>query len=81
MLHFLENEHFLHLDTSRYVCVSGSEKCLFFRKVGAIYFLFFFFFFFFFFFMQCSFSVWYILVQRLVQIMIRFIFQTYFLIS
>ena len=34
---FPKNEHFLSPDTHTYVCVSGSKKCLFFRKLFSCY--------------------------------------------
>ena len=39
MPNFPENEHVLPPDTHTYVCVSGSKKCLFFRKFGVFCFL------------------------------------------
>ena len=38
-LNFPKNEHFLHLDTHTYVCVSGCKKCSFFEKFSLLCFL------------------------------------------
>ena len=36
---FPKNEHFLHIDTDRYLCVSGGKKSSFFGKFGVFSFL------------------------------------------